>query len=43
MNDVPAAGLTAAELRDVLAQKLKEFIRDPDPSVIVYDQRSARP
>lgn len=43
LDDVPAAGLTADELRDVLAAKLKEFIRDPNPSVIVYDQRSARP
>ena len=40
VNDVQAAGLTALELRDVLTQKLKEYMPSPEVSVIVSDVRS---
>ncbi len=40
VNDVQAAGLTALELRDVLTQKLVEYIPSPEVSVIVSDVRS---
>ncbi len=40
LNDVQAAGLTALELRDVLAKKLAEFMPSPEVSVIVADIRS---
>ena len=40
LNDVQAAGLTALELREVLAQKLGEYIPSPEVSVIVSDVRS---
>jgi polysaccharide export outer membrane protein len=40
LNDVQAAGLTAQELRDLLARKLVEFIPNPEVSVIVIDVRS---
>jgi len=43
LADVPAAGFTAAELSDVLTTKLRAFIPNPRPSVIVLDQRSVRP
>jgi protein involved in polysaccharide export with SLBB domain len=42
LNDVPAAGLTALELRDVLTTKLKDFIPNPEVTVIVSDVRSLR-
>src|SRR5213596_164592 len=35
LNDIQAAGLTALELREVLAQKLGEYIPSPEVSVIV--------
>ena len=40
LQDVKAAGLTAVELRDVLAKKLAEYIPSPEVSVIVTDVRS---
>jgi polysaccharide export outer membrane protein len=40
LNDVQAAGLTALELRDVLTQKLTEYMPSPEVSVIVSDVRS---
>ncbi|PYN74173.1 MAG: hypothetical protein DMD96_31025 [Candidatus Rokuibacteriota bacterium] len=42
INDVQAAGLTAAELRDVLTKKLAEYIPSPEVSVIVSDIRSMK-
>ena len=42
LNDVQAAGLTALELRDVLTTKLKDFIPNPEVSVIVTDVRSLK-
>jgi polysaccharide export outer membrane protein len=35
LNDVQAAGLSAQELRDVLAQKLGAYMPNPEVSVIV--------
>lgn len=40
LDDVAAAGLTPAQLRDVLAKRLAEFIPNPEVSVIVTDVRS---
>ncbi len=40
VNDIQAAGLTALELREVLTQKLAEYIPSPEVSVIVSDVRS---
>jgi len=40
LNDVQAAGLTALELREVLTQKLAEYLPSPEVSVIVSDVRS---
>jgi polysaccharide export outer membrane protein len=40
LNDVQAAGLTALELREALAQKLTEYLPSPEVSVIVSDVRS---
>jgi polysaccharide export outer membrane protein len=40
VNDVTAAGLTALELRQVLAKKLAEYIPEPEVSVIVSEVRS---
>jgi polysaccharide export outer membrane protein len=42
LNDVKANGLTALELRDVLTEKLKEFVPNPEVSVIVSDIRSLK-
>jgi len=42
LNDVLVAGLTALELRDVLTQKLAEYIPSPEVSVIVSEVRSLR-
>jgi polysaccharide export outer membrane protein len=42
LNDVQAAGLTTLELRDVLTAKLKEFIPNPEVSVIVSEIRSLK-
>jgi polysaccharide export outer membrane protein len=40
LNDVQAAGLTPLELRDVLTQKLAEYMPNPEVSVIVAEVRS---
>ena len=40
LNDVQAAGLTALELREILAKKIAEYIPSPEVSVIVADVRS---
>jgi polysaccharide biosynthesis/export protein len=40
LNDVQAAGLTALELREVLARKLADYMPSPEVSVIVSDIRS---
>jgi len=40
VNDIRAAGLTPMELRDVLVQKLSEYIPTPEVSVIITDVRS---
>jgi len=40
LNDVKAAGYTPAELRDVLAARLAEFMPSPEVSVIVTEVRS---
>jgi len=42
LNDVQAAGLTAMQLRDKLAQELAQYITTPEVSVIVSDVRSFR-
>ena len=42
LNDVQAAGLTTLELRDVLIERLREFIPSPEVSVIVSDVRSLK-
>lgn len=42
INDVQAAGLTPAQLRAVLAKKLREYIPDPEVAVTVQDVRSAK-
>jgi polysaccharide export outer membrane protein len=40
LNDVQAAGLTALELREILARKFAEYMPSPEVSVIVTDIRS---
>jgi polysaccharide biosynthesis/export protein len=40
LNDVPVAGLTPMQLRDVLAKKFAEFMPSPEVSVIVREIRS---
>lgn len=40
LDDVRASGLTAMELRDVIAKKLVEYMPSPEVSVIVNDVRS---
>ena len=40
LNDVQAAGFTALELRDILTQKLAEYMPNPEVSVIVAEVRS---
>jgi len=40
LNDIQAAGLTALELREVVAKKLAEYIPTPEISVIVAEVRS---
>jgi polysaccharide biosynthesis/export protein len=40
IDDVMAAGLTPTELRNVLAQKLAEYVPSPAVTVIVTDVRS---
>ncbi len=40
LDDVKAAGMTAMELRDVIAKRLVEYMPAPEVSVIVNDVRS---
>jgi polysaccharide export outer membrane protein len=40
LDDIRAAGLTAMELRDVIAKRLVEYMPAPEVSVIVNDVRS---
>jgi polysaccharide export outer membrane protein len=40
LDDVRAAGLTAMELRDIIAKRLVEYMPAPEVSVIVNDVRS---
>ncbi len=40
LDDVKAAGLTPMQLREVLAQKLSEYVPSPSVSVIVNEVRS---
>lgn len=40
LHDVQAAGLTPLELRDILTQKLTEYMPNPEVSVIVTEVRS---
>jgi len=40
LNDVPVAGLTPMQLRDVLTKKLVEYVPAPEVSVIVREVRS---
>ena len=40
LDDVKAAGLTPMELRDLIAQKLNEFVPSPAVSVIVNEVKS---
>jgi len=42
LNELQAAGLTPRELRDVLVEKLKEFVPNPEVVVIVQEVRSHR-
>ena len=40
LNDVPVAGLTPMQVRDVLTKKLNEYVPSPEISVIVQEARS---
>jgi polysaccharide export outer membrane protein len=40
INDVQAAGFTANQLKEVLTNKLKEFVENPNASVIVIEANS---
>ena len=40
LNDVAVAGLTPMELRELLVQKLTEYVPSPEVSVIVLEPRS---
>jgi polysaccharide export outer membrane protein len=42
INDVQAAGLTAMQLRGVLAKRLTEYMPNPEVSVIIRDIRSCK-
>lgn len=42
VDDVQAAGLTAAELKMVLSEKLQEFVKNPEVTVIVTQINSKR-
>lgn len=42
VNDVQAAGLTPNQLKDVLAQRLGEYVTAPDVTVIVAQMNSRR-
>jgi len=40
LNDVPAAGMTPMELKELLAKRLSEYMPSPEVSVIVREVRS---
>jgi len=40
INDVQAEGLTPEELRDVIARELKEYVADPNVTVVVIGMNS---
>lgn len=40
INDVQVAGLTSAQLRDILKKKLTAYLSNPEVSVIVMEMRS---
>jgi polysaccharide export outer membrane protein len=42
LDDVQAAGLTAEQLKEVIAEKLAEFISNPDVTVVVSSMQSKR-
>jgi polysaccharide biosynthesis/export protein len=42
LNDIKAAGLTPMQLREVLSQRLAEYMPAPEVSVIVIDPRSSK-
>jgi polysaccharide export outer membrane protein len=42
LNDVQAAGLTTLELRDVLAERLRDFIPSPEVAVVMTEVRSSK-
>lgn len=42
LDDVPAAGMTARQLKDVIARELEEYIAHPDVTVIVQEMNSKR-
>jgi polysaccharide export outer membrane protein len=42
INDIRVVGLTPMEVRDVIAERLREFIRDPNVTVIVDQINSFR-
>ena len=42
LNDVRAAGLTPMQLRDILIQRLSEYMPTPEVSVIVQEVRSPK-
>ena len=42
LDDVPAAGMTARELKDLVTRELEEYIAHPDVTVIVQQMNSKR-
>jgi polysaccharide export outer membrane protein len=42
LNDIQAAGLTPMQLRDVLSQRLAEYMSAPEVSIIVAEPRSSK-
>jgi polysaccharide export outer membrane protein len=42
INDIQAAGLTPLQLREILTQKFKEFIDNPNISVVVTEANSMK-
>jgi polysaccharide export outer membrane protein len=42
LNDVMAAGLTPAQLRDVVLEAARKYVEDPNPTVIVKEIKSRK-
>lgn len=42
INDVPVVGLTPKELQNLLTEKLKQFVNEPQVTVVVRDIRSRK-